>query len=342
MPPLEVSPELESLVIRRLVETADRNKVVEELCMERRLHWSEAEEIVEHVIVAHRWDITRRQSPFLVPLSFIIFVSGVLLVAWNLVGVYNYFWPYLDPNTPDALGLYLLYSDAFQYMMYTPWAPPLFITGLAMMAGSYFGMKDVWSSVFDWFDQRQMKPARTTASEENPTPQSAPRYEDGSSREDEFVPSQEMLDYIFDHLDRGQNQAQIMEGLWLQFGIPKATGLGLLRRVLSTAGKDVSGKSMALALLAALGGILAGFIWVIQFVLVLINYLAGISRPLENSWDLILWLSEIAHYIERFPGLFGLFVLGLVFLVLGIYKMKDVWPLIFILKKKPFGKQIQG
>src|SRR5512133_1780934 len=113
MPPLEISPELEAQIIRRLAEAADRNKVVEELCIERGLHWTDADAIVENLLQTHRWDITRRQSPFLVPLSFVIFISGVLLIAWNLVGVYNYFWPYFDPNTPDALSFYLLYSDAF-------------------------------------------------------------------------------------------------------------------------------------------------------------------------------------------------------------------------------------
>lgn len=325
MSPLEIPAELEAQIIRRLAETADRNKVVEELCIERGLHWAEADEIVEHVTQVHHSEVTRQQSPFLVLLSISIFLGGVLLMAWNLMGAYNYFWYRFDPKSPDVLGFYLLASDTVQFLN----APPLFITGLAMVVGSYFGMKDVWSSVFDWFDQRR------TVSRENSAPELTPYYENGTPSKTEFAPNQEVLDYIFDHLDKGQSQAQIVEELWLKFSIPESTGLQLLRQVLSIAGKDVSGESAAVVMLAALGGVLAGSIWVFQFIFMLIRYLSGISRPLQNSWHLLLWLSDIAHYVGHFPGQFGLFLLGLVFLAGGIYGLKDFWSFLFLMRNKP-------
>jgi hypothetical protein len=78
-----------------------------------------------------------------------------------------------------------------------------------------------------------------------------------------------------------------------------------------------------------------GLVWVFQFIFLLSRYLAGIPRQVNNAWHLILLLSDIARYIERFPGLFGLFALGLVFLAGGYYGLKDFWASIFLLKRKP-------
>jgi hypothetical protein len=75
-------------------------------------------------------------------------------------------------------------------------------------------------------------------------------------------------------------------------------------------------------------------VWVFQFIYLLSRYLAGIPRPFENAWHLILRLSDTARYIERFPVVFGLFAVGLVFVVGGVYGLKDLLPSIFLLKRK--------
>jgi hypothetical protein len=154
----ETFPELEDFVIRRLAETANRNKVIEESCLKYCLHWGDATQIVDALIQSNHLDLIRRQSPYLILVALSIFVGGVFLVAWNLLGISNYFWPFFDPNTPDSVGLYLFYSDAFQILFAMSYATPLVITGLAMIAGSYFGMKDVWFSVFAWLDQPRVVP----------------------------------------------------------------------------------------------------------------------------------------------------------------------------------------
>jgi hypothetical protein len=73
--------------------------------------------------------------------------------------------------------------------------------------------------------------------------------------------------------------------------------------------------------LVALAALFAGQVWVFQLICLLTGYLAGIPHPLDNAWKSILWLSDIARTIERFSGLFGFFVLGLVFLVGGVYDL---------------------
>lgn len=338
-----ISQELEDHILRRLVETANRNKVIEELCLEHGMIWSDASEIVDHLIKFRSLEITHRQSPLLVLAALSIFIGGILLVAWNLLGVYNYLWPYLDPGTPDALGLYLLSSDVFQTLLYYPPALPLFITGLAMIVGSSFGMKDVWTSFFEWLDQRQTVAFPASGGPVDPSTVSevglrqSPQADDlvEAPTKTDYVPNQAAQVYILDHSEAGRNEIELAEDLWFKFGLNKPQGLQLVRQVLSSRGIDLSGKTSIKFVLFALAIFFTGLVWVFQFIILLSRYLAGISRPLENAWHLILWLSDIARCIEQFPGLFGLFALGLVFLVGGFYGLKDVWLSIFLFKRNP-------
>ncbi len=340
MPAPEISPELEDLIVRRLAETANRNKVIEELCLERGFHWQVADEIVEELIQTHQLDLTRRQSPFLVLLALSIFVGGVMLVAWNLLGIYHYLWPYLDPQTPDALGLYFLYSDTFQVFLNMSFVTPLFITGLALIVGSCLGMQEVWAACFEWFDQQRAFSfsalvSQSPRTERHPDNNSKAGLEYEALLEADSVPSREILDYVFDHLEQGRNQAEVVEALWFKFGMLQPEGERLVRQVRLASGEKFSEKHTAALVMAALAAFCAGLAWVFQFIFLLADYLAGIQRPLANSWDLILWLSEIARYIERFPGLFAFFLLGLAFLGGGVYGLRGLWPLIYLLKRKP-------
>jgi hypothetical protein len=337
MPSPEISPELEELIIRRLADTANRNKVIEELCLERGIHWQDAGQIVDDIVQSHQLDITRQQSPFLALAALSIFIGGVLLVAWNLLGIYNYLWPYFDPNTPDALGLYLFSSDAFQAMLNTRLATPLFVTGLAMIVGSCFGMKDVWVSFFEWLDQWQVFSFSinwSTVLDGVSSRESQTHPDAEASIESDFVPSEEVKEYVFDQLEKGQNEAQVVEALWLKFAIEKHQGVRIVRRIFSASGKEFSGKTTMAFALVALAAFFAGLVWVFQFIYLLSRYMDGIPRPFENAWHLILRLSDTARYIERFPVVFGLFAVGLVFVVGGVYGLKDLLPSIFLLKRK--------
>jgi hypothetical protein len=333
----EISPDLEDLILRRLAETANRNKVIEELCLEHGLHWQDADQLVDDLIQTHKLDITRQQSPFLVLLALDIFIGGVLLMAWNLLGVLNYIWPYFDPNTPDAAGLYWFYMDTFQVMLNFPYATPLFITGLAMIVGSYFGMKDVWASFFDYLDQRRVfsYPAsdRSTALETVPGPKPQPGNFSGDSSKSGFVPNEAALEYILDHSQK-EPEAQLVEELWFKFGINKPQGYQLVRQVLGRQGTEFSTKTSMTFALLTVAALFTGLVWVFQFIFPLSGYLAAHPRPILNLWHLLLRFRDIAQYVERFPFVFGLFSLGLILLAGGLYGLKDIWPSVFLWKRK--------
>lgn len=333
----EIPRELEDFILRRLAETADRNKVIEETCLEGGFHWKDAEQIVDHLIRFHQFDLTRRQSPLLVLAALSIFIGGVILVAWNLLGVWNYLWPLLDPQTPDTLGFYLFYSDLFQTLLFYPQAIPLFITGLAMIAGSYFGMKDVWASIFDFLEhQRQFSlrdftnwtfsPSALPASEPDPAAS-------GNPSQSEFIPDEELLDYLLDRLETEQSEIQLVEELWLKFGLDKDTGAQFVSQVLAARGQKSSSKLPVTFLLMALAAVFTGLVWVLQYLLLISEYLAAHPRQIENQWHFILRLGDLADCVEQFPGLFGWFILGLVLLAGGLYGLYNAWPSIFILKK---------
>jgi hypothetical protein len=326
---MEISRELEELLLRRLAETADRNQVIGELSLAAGLHWQEAEAIVDHLIQFHQLELTRRQGPLLVLVAVSLFIGGVILMAWNLLGVYNYLWPYLDPQTPDVLGLYFFYSDLFQTLLFYPQAVPLFLTGLAMLAGSYFGMKEVWASFFDFIEQprsfslppptRRSRPAADFS--ENP----------GSS---DFTPSEEALAYLLKRLPEAKSESQLVEELWLKFGVDPDHALGLVRQVLAALGTRLLSRPSVPRILLSLAAVFTGLVWVLQYLFLMSKYLAAHPRPIVNQWQLILRLGDLARGVEQSPVLFGWFALGLVLLAGGLLQMKDLWLSLLLFKQK--------
>jgi len=146
MPSPEISPELEDLVIRRLAETANRDKVIKELCAERGMLWSDASQMVDDLIRAHELDISWRQSPLLMLIVLFLFVGGIFLIGLSL-GLFGYLVP------DNFLAPIVLISAWFHVNPF--FSLSTFITGLAMIAGSYLGMRNVWASFFECLDQRK-------------------------------------------------------------------------------------------------------------------------------------------------------------------------------------------
>ena len=328
---MEISPEVEQQVLQRLAETANRNKVIEETCLAYGWHWQTAEELVDHLIQAHRLELARRQSPALLLAAFGVFSGGVVLVAWNLLGVLNYFWPYLDPNIPDELGLYLFYSDLFQNLLFYPQALPLFITGLAMIVGSTLGLKEVWASYFDFLDQARRSSLSGLIRRAWQADQPEPLSE--SSAEVDFLPDEELLKYLLKRLPEEQSENQLVEELWLKFGLTRPQGAQLVHLVQQANGTGFTAQLTLPLLLTSTAAIFSGSIWVIQYLLLVSSHLAAQPRALTDQWQFLLRLGELGAIVEKEPWGLAWFALGLILLVGGFYGLKDTWLAIFQIQK---------
>lgn len=328
---MEISPEMEARILDRLAETANRNKVIEEICLEQGWHWQTAEAAVDHLIQFHQLELTRRQSPSLLLAALSIFSGGVILVAWNFLGVLNYAWPYLDPKTPDELGLYLFYSDLFQNLLFYPQALPLFITGLAMMVGSTLGLKEVWASFFDFLEQERQSSLRGWLQRAWQAAQADPARNLPVAVD--FLPSEELLDYLLKRLPAERNEAQLAEELWLKFGLEKTQGAQLVHLVQQASGTGFSARLSLPLLLTALAAVFTGLMWVLQYLWLVSADLAAHPRPLTDQWQFILRLGELGAFVEKEPWGLVWFALGLVLLAGGLYGLKDTWPSIFQIRK---------
>jgi len=141
-------------IAHRLAETANRQKVIEQVCLEQNLVWEDASRIVDEALETHALEITRHQSPLLTLLALTSFSVGIALMAWHLLGILSFFAALFDPRVPDFSRIFNIYAGVFQTLTSLPQTITLFITGIAMTVGSALGMKDVWAGIFDAWDRR--------------------------------------------------------------------------------------------------------------------------------------------------------------------------------------------
>jgi hypothetical protein len=166
-----------------------------------------------------------------------------------------------------------------------------------------------------------------------PGPKPQPGNFSGDSSKSGFVPNEAALEYILDHSQK-EPEAQLVEELWFKFGINKPQGYQLVRQVLGRQGTEFSTKTSMTFALLTVAARFTGLVWVFQFIFPLSGYLAAHPRPILNLWHLLLRFRDIAQYVERFPFVFGLFSLGLILLAGGLYGLKDIWPSVFLWKRK--------
>jgi hypothetical protein len=130
-------------IIKRLANHDRLSDITQEICEETGLHWSAAEALVREVAVMEEKTVRRKRSPALVGLSLAIFLGGLGLIVLTIFTISNVFIFYRTTQ-PELLStiniLLLIINDA-------PFALWIGSLGLAMVIGSWLGLRDVWS---DW------------------------------------------------------------------------------------------------------------------------------------------------------------------------------------------------
>lgn len=309
MPP---DPSLAAHIARRLAETANRQKVIEETCLEQHLYWEDARQLVDEVLISHRLEITRQQSPLLFLLAVIIFADGVGLVSWNLQAVLTLFSFALAPQNLSA--------NAFQSLQAFGWL----LTGLGMIAGSLLGMKEVWLALFDAWDRRLSPLAVFFSAPSAASPSSAAGADTPSPLPDQA------LDYALEQLQSEADAPALAQKLQENFGLTRPAAYALLLRILRL--KQIRNQGLLSPgwILAALAACVAGAVWVIQGLVSLSAYLRDLPAPWPHLfWVALTRLYQLAGYIRQFPASFALLAAGLILLIGGGYILRHHWPAIF-------------
>lgn len=138
-----------AFIVERLAAHDNPDDIVLELCQQGGLSWPRAEELVERVRQENETAITRRQSPFLAVIAFVLFVGGVALIGFSTYSVVESLEHYLSmadsgQSVLDAVnlpGILFYLSDSASGLLV------MWFGGAAMMLGSLTGMRRVWLGI---------------------------------------------------------------------------------------------------------------------------------------------------------------------------------------------------
>ena len=126
--------ELTNLIIKELSRHKDRREIVQKVCEQSTLNWSEAERLVEEFASQNKRKIAARQSPLLIFLSMGTLVLGIGLLAYNVKFVMDFF-------QKDTMGQILSLQSGYYRVA-------ALVTGLGMTIGGFYGMWNTLAALF--------------------------------------------------------------------------------------------------------------------------------------------------------------------------------------------------
>lgn len=129
--------EITQYVVDALGRHHSNNDIIQYLCENANMKWPEAEKLVKQIKVSHGSEIKGRQSPLVIMLGIMGFLTGVILVAY---GVFYFFTLFTQDTSISRRGG----RDVFV-------AAGAFITGLGMITGAIFG---TWNAIKEYFENR--------------------------------------------------------------------------------------------------------------------------------------------------------------------------------------------
>jgi hypothetical protein len=319
-------------IARRLAETADREQVIEELCLLQNIDWATAATTVEAAETQFAPEITRRQTPLLVLLALAIYIGGVALAAWQLLGLVAVASAMLNPRAESFWEIYNL-SFGFFDVLTNFWGILLaFVTGLAMALGSYFGMKDVYSAWLEVVEAGEIVPDEPVpALAEIPGPPLAPGAEaiysaDGWVRNHPDDP--ELIEFITSRLEHSHNQDWVIASLALARGLSWPVAAKLVETVAAASGMESPPEKVydPPVVFSLLGIFLAGLVISLQYLMVSNIALRAQWLKVHDIYWLTWFIYQVGRYIENAPGPFVLFALGVTLLIGGFLALRVVGP----------------
>jgi hypothetical protein len=328
-------PHLLHSIARRLALTADRNQVVEEICLLHNITWSQAEELVERALADHSADITRLQTPILAPLALALFIGGAALSAWQLLGITAVLSALLNPRAESFWDVYNLSFGFFDVLTNFWGMLAAFVTGLAMMLGSYFGMKDVWLA---WLDA--LEGGKLFKQEPAPAPAQRSRLESASAMEAVFSAEgwvknnpndRETVQFILSRFEKTRDRDWVISALMLSRGLTWQAAEQLVEAVLRAHGKLALPQRTfpPYAIVLMLGFTIAGLVVSLQYFAVTSVALRPAMAEVTNQYTLVRFLYQAGQYVEAAPAPFALSLLGLAVFIAGLLALRMMLPSVY-------------
>ncbi len=326
-------PHLLRSIARRLTVTADRNQVVEEICMLCNLTWSQAEELVEHALAYYQADITRLQTPILALLALVLFVGGAALSAWQLLGITAVLSAISNPRAGEFWDVYHL-SLGFFGVVTNFWGMlAAFVTGLAMMLGSYIGMKDVWLAWLDALEggmlfKRDFAPGGTSRLEIASAAEAVFSAEDWARNNPD---EQEIAQFILNRFEKKHDRDWVISSLMLSRGLTWQAAEQLVDAVLRAHGRLPFHQRAfpPYAVFSVLGLTIAGLMVSLQYFAVMSAVLRPAFIQITDQYTLVRFLYPAGQHIEAAPAPFFLFLLGLAAFIAGLFLLRIMLPSVY-------------
>jgi len=330
-------PRLLRSISHRLAETADRNQVIEEICLLRNLDWNSAAALVDRAAIQHETDITRQQTPILALVALSLFIGGAVLAAWQLLGLVAVLSALANPRAASFWGLYNLSFGFFDLLTNFWGLLGAFVSGLAMVLGSYLGMKEVWAAWLDALENGTLfqTPAKSASGLEPAAAAEAVFSAEAWVRQ--HPDDRETADFILSRLERTRNREWVVTALALSRGLSWRAADELVEAVLRSSGlRFFRQRSFPLAwVFAYLGIFIAGLVICLQYVMVTSLALRWAWVKVTNQYWLAWFLYQLGEHIERAPGPFALFALGLLMLVGGFLALREALPSVYRWSAQP-------
>src|SRR5688500_10670824 len=126
-----MNKELTNLIIKKLGKHHDRNDIIQMVCEQSTLSWTEAAKLIEQVEAEHESMIAGRQRPFLILVSTATLILGIGLLFYNSQFFIVFFQRGIFEQLLTLQGGYYRIIGL--------------ITGIGMAAGGLLGLgKSVW------------------------------------------------------------------------------------------------------------------------------------------------------------------------------------------------------
>ena len=133
--------EMTEKVLADLTDARNVDDIVADVCEEADMDWKQAESFVNHISAENEDRITLSQSPLLILLALFTFVSGSILVFYDLYQFYRVYSA--DSQTFLFEMLFLGMNGSWIF-----WS---FLFGVAMILGSLKGMTKIWTAILERF-----------------------------------------------------------------------------------------------------------------------------------------------------------------------------------------------
>ena len=130
-------------VVKELASAKTADQVIYGLCERYGLDWGEAEALVREARLEHGHEITQRQAPWLVAIGLVTFVGGAVTTLYSGYRLLGITLALLNEQGLAWAGIAVYGVQNVAGLAFG------LVTGIAMVAGSLIGMKDMWVALLE-------------------------------------------------------------------------------------------------------------------------------------------------------------------------------------------------